>query len=107
MPFDILSATTEGLIYRSTVHNCIEHNLLVQLLLFDSTLLVVPATLESRVLEEGTLSHLKSFLESAVPPIRLFLLIIIMPLKRWVAEENYFTALLRNEARNELLMSGP
>ena len=54
-----------------------------------------------------TLSHLKSFLESAVPPIRLFLLIIIMPLKRWVAEENYFTALLRNEAKNELLMSGP
>ena len=54
-----------------------------------------------------TLSHLKSFLESAVPPIRLFLMIIMMPLKRWVAEENYFTALLRNEARNELLMSGP
>ena len=29
-----------------------------------------------------TLSHLKSFIESAVPPIRLFLMIIMMPLKR-------------------------
>ena len=53
-----------------------------------------------------TLSHLKSFLESAVPPIRLFLMIIMMPRKRCVAKENYFIALLRNEARNKLLMSG-
>ena len=43
-----------------------------------------------------TLSHLKSFIESAVPPIRLFLMIIMMPLKRCVAKENYLIALLRN-----------
>ena len=47
----------------------------------------------------GTLSHLKCFTESAVPPIRLFLMIIIMPLKRCVAKENYLIALSRNEAR--------
>ena len=54
-----------------------------------------------------TLSHLKSFIESVVPPIRLFLMIIMMPLKRCVAKENYLIALLRNEARNNFLMSGP
>ena len=32
----------------------------------------------------------KSFLESAVPPIRLFLMIIMMPLKRCVAKKNLF-----------------
>ena len=47
-----------------------------------------------------TLSHLKSFKESAVPSIRLFLMIIMMPLKRCVAKENYLIALLCNEARN-------
>ena len=55
----------------------------------------------------GTLSHLKSFLEPAVPPIRLFLMINMMPLKRCVVKGNYFIALLRNEARNKFLMSGP
>ena len=54
-----------------------------------------------------TLSHPKSFIESAVSPIGLFLLIIMMPLKRCVAKENYLIALLRNEARNNFLMSGP
>ena len=53
-----------------------------------------------------TLSHLKSFTKSAVPPIRLFLMIIMMPLKRCVAKENYLIALLRNDARNIFLMSG-
>ena len=52
-------------------------------------------------------SHLKSFLEPAVPPIRLFLIVNMMPLKRCVVKGNYFTALLRNEARNKFLMSGP
>ena len=66
--------------------------------------LVVVVTLVMVVVVVHTMSHLKRFLESAVPPIRLFLLIIIMPLKRWVAKENYFTALLRNEARNKFLM---
>ena len=46
-------------------------------------------------------------IESAVPPIRLLLMIIMMPLLRYVAKENYLIALLRNEARNNLLMSGP
>ena len=46
-----------------------------------------------------TFSLLKSFIESAVPPIRLFLMIIIIPLKKCVAKENYLIALLRNEAR--------
>ena len=54
-----------------------------------------------------TSSHLKSFLEPAVPPMRLFLMINMMPLKRCVVKGNYFTALLRNEARNKFLMSGP
>ena len=54
-----------------------------------------------------TSSHLKSFLQPAVPPIRLFLMINMMPLKRCVAKGNYFTALLRHEARNKFLMSGP
>ena len=47
-----------------------------------------------------TLSHLKSFIDSAVPPIRLFLMIIMMPLKSCVTKESYLIALLRNEARN-------
>ena len=55
----------------------------------------------------GTSSHLKCFLEPAVPPIRLCLMINMMPLKRCVVKGNYFTALLRNEARNKFLMSGP
>ena len=54
-----------------------------------------------------TSSHLKSFLQPAVPPIRLFLMINMMPLKRCVVKVNYFTALLRNEARNKFLMSRP
>ena len=58
-------------------------------------------------LHSGTLPHLKSFIESEVPPIRLFLMIIMMPLKRCVAKENYLIALLRNEARNNFFMSGP
>ena len=48
----------------------------------------------------------KSFIESVVPPIRLFLKIIMMPLKRSVVKENYLIALLRNEARI-LLCHGP
>ena len=55
----------------------------------------------------GTSSHLKSFLEHAVPPIRHLLMINMMPLKRCVVKGNYFTALIRNEARNKFLMSGP
>ena len=47
-----------------------------------------------------TSSHLKSFIDSAVPPIRLLLIIFTMPLKRCVQKENYLIALLRNEARN-------
>ena len=39
--------------------------------------------------------------------IRLFLMIIIMPLKRCVAKENYLMALLKNEARNYFLILGP
>ena len=34
----------------------------------------------------NTLSHLKSFIKSAVPPIRLFILISVMPLKRCMAK---------------------
>ena len=41
------------------------------------------------------LSHLKSFIESVVPPIRLFLMIIMLPLKRCVAKDSYLIALLR------------
>ena len=55
----------------------------------------------------ATLSHIKSFIESAVPPIRLLLMIIMKPLKRCVAKKNYLIPLLRNEARNNFLMSGP
>ena len=40
-----------------------------------------------------TLSHLKSFIEAAVPPIRLSLIINMMPLKRCLAKENYLIAL--------------
>ena len=54
-----------------------------------------------------TSSHLKSFLEPAVPPIRLFIMINLMPLKRCVMKGKYFTALLRNKARNKFRMSGP
>ena len=45
-----------------------------------------------------TSSHPKSFLKPAVPPIRLFLMINMMPLKGCVVKGNYFTALLRHEA---------
>ena len=55
----------------------------------------------------GTLYHLKSLIESAILPIRLFLKIIMMPLKRCVGKEKYLIALLRNDARNNFLMSGP
>ena len=54
-----------------------------------------------------TSSHLKSFLEPAVPPIRLFLMVNMMALNRCVVKGNHFTALLRNEARNKCLISGP
>ena len=53
-----------------------------------------------------TLSRLKSFIESGVPPIRLFLMIIMIPLKRCVAKEFFLIALLSNDARNNFLMSG-
>ena len=43
-----------------------------------------------------TLSLVESFLESEVPHLRLFLVKIMMPLKRWVATENVLTALLGN-----------
>ena len=54
-----------------------------------------------------TLSYLKSFIESAVPPITLFLMILMMPLKRYMVKENYLIALLRNEAGNNFFTSGP
>ena len=54
-----------------------------------------------------TLPHLKSFIELAVPLIRLFPMIIMMPLKRCVAMENNLITLLRNEAINNVLISGP
>ena len=44
-----------------------------------------------------TLSHLTSFM----------IMIIMMPLKRCVAKENYLNTLLSNEARNNVLMSVP
>ena len=34
-----------------------------------------------------TLYHLKSFIDSVVPPIRLFLMVIMMPLKKCVAKK--------------------
>ena len=40
-----------------------------------------------------TLSHLKSFIESAVPPNNLFLLINMMPLTRCVEKETNLIAL--------------
>ena len=46
-----------------------------------------------QTIQLGTLSHLKSFLEPAVPPIRLFLIINMMPLMRCVVKGNYYTAL--------------
>ena len=54
-----------------------------------------------------TSSHLKSLLEPAVPPIRLFIMINMMPLRICVVKGNYYIALLRNEPRNNFLMSGP
>ena len=54
-----------------------------------------------------TSSHLKSFLEPTVTPIRLFLTINMMPLNKCVVKGNCCIALLRNEARNKFLMSGP
>jgi hypothetical protein len=44
----------------------------------------------------STLSLVENFIESEVPHLRLFLVKIMMPLKRWVATENVLTALLRN-----------
>ena len=42
------------------------------------------------------------------PPLRLFIMKLMMPLKRCgVAKENYLITLLRNDDRNKLLMSGP
>ena len=38
-----------------------------------------------------TLSLVESFIESEVPHLRLFLVKIMMPLKRWVATENVLT----------------
>ena len=55
-----------------------------------------------------TSPHLKNFLEPAVPPIRLFLMINMMPLKRCVVKGNYFIALLRNEAKKQIFdVRGP
>ena len=44
-----------------------------------------------------TLCHLTSFM----------IMIIMMPLKRCVAKENYLNTLLSNEARNNVLISVP
>ena len=40
---------------------------------------------------------MESFIESEVPHLTLFLVKIMMPLKRWVVTENVLTALLGNE----------
>ena len=59
----------------------------------------VPLVLEHEgqvVLHHLTLSLVESFIESEVPHLRLFLVKIMMPLKRWVATENVLTALLGN-----------
>ena len=53
----------------------------------------------------GTLCHFDGFIELAVPHLRLFLILSMMPLKRFVAKEIDFTALLKNEAWNNLVMS--
>ena len=55
----------------------------------------------------ATSSNIKSFLEPAVPPIILFLIIDMMPLKRCVVKENYFISFLRNEARNFFFFQDP
>ena len=49
----------------------------------------------------------KKFIESVALPIRLFLMIIMMPLQRCVVKENYLIALLRNEAKHIFFISGP
>ena len=51
-----------------------------------------------------TLSIVESFIESEVPYLRLFLILSIMPLKRWVATENVLTALLENEVQSKFFM---
>ena len=48
--------------------------------------------------------HSDSFTEFGVPHLRLFLILIMMPLKRCVATENDLTALLKKEAQNKSLM---
>ena len=52
---------------------------------------------QSQTIRSGdTLFLVESFIESEVPHLRLFLVKIMMPLKRWVATENVLTALLGN-----------
>ena len=52
----------------------------------------------------STLSLVESFIESEVPHLRLFLMLSMMPLKRWVATENVLTALLGNEVWSKFFM---
>ena len=52
----------------------------------------------------ATYSHLESFIESGVPPLRLFLMLSMMPLKSLVPTENVLTVLLGNEVWYKFLM---
>ena len=47
---------------------------------------------------------LESFIESEVPHLRLFLMLSMMHLKRWVATENVLTILLGNEVWSKFLI---
>ena len=47
---------------------------------------------------------MESFIESEVPHLRLFVMLSMMPLKRWVVIENVLTALLGNEVLSKFFM---
>ena len=53
---------------------------------------------------KGIESHVKSFIESEVPYLRLFLMLNMMPLKNWVATQNVLTVLLGNEVWSKFLL---
>ena len=67
--------------------------------------LVLPKVHLSYLREAPTLCHFDCFIELAVPLLRLFLILSMMPLKRCVAKEIDFTALLKNEALKTFLMT--
>ena len=69
----------------------------------DEVLLFISYFLSKKFRVWDTQSHFESFIESEVPHLRLFLILSMMPLKRWVATAKVLTVLLRNKVQSIFL----